>query len=144
MSIDLSSRVTSDVVAPAINPIRQSQPKANPSGAGSASAADPLAGVRQVNASDGNILPGSAAQEGTTGTVDEATLSQAVSALNRHAQNVQRELEFKVDEELNRVIITVKDSQTEEVIRQIPPEEVVNMARHLSGDGSGVILKTQA
>ena len=73
----------------------------------------------------------------------ETQLSHAVSALNRHAQDVQRELEFKVDEELNRVIITVKDAQTEEVIRQIPPEEVVNMARHLRRDGSGVILKTK-
>lgn len=140
MSIDLSSGVTSDVVTPVFNPRRPPAADATGGEFPRVASAD---GVRQINAADGNILPGEANAATDKSAVTETQLSHAVSALNRHAQDVQRELEFKVDEELNRVIITVKDAQTEEVIRQIPPEEVVNMARHLRRDGSGVILKTK-
>ena len=68
-------------------------------------------------------------------------VSQAVSLLKSHAQDVQRELEFNTDEALDRVIITVKDVQTEEVIRCIPPEDVVTMSRQLCRDGSSAIPK---
>jgi len=47
----------------------------------------------------------------------------------------QRSLEFDVAEEENRVIITVRDKATNQIIRQIPPEEFTSIAeRLLSGD----------
>lgn len=71
--------------------------------------------------------------------VEQADLERAVSKLNDYVQNVQRALQFSVDEDSGRTIITVLDSETKEVIRQIPPEEVLNLARTLH-KGKGVIL----
>lgn len=51
------------------------------------------------------------------------------------------ELEFKVDEESGRTVITVYHPKTEEVIRQIPPEQALKLAqllREQQEEGSGV------
>ncbi len=66
-----------------------------------------------------------------------------VRALKDYVQNIRRELEFTVDEETDRVIVKVYDAETQEVIRQIPAEEVLNMARHLAR-GDGLLLKAKA
>jgi flagellar protein FlaG len=42
-------------------------------------------------------------------------------------------LSFKRDESINRSIITVTDSETEEIIREIPSEEMVEIARQIRG-----------
>ncbi len=46
-------------------------------------------------------------------------------------------LDFRVDEDTEQVIITVRDSNTDEVIRQIPPEERVQLARALEAVAQG-------
>ena len=58
-------------------------------------------------------------------------VSQAVQNLNDRVQNVQRNLEFTIDELSGNTVISVIDSETEEVIRQIPPETVLNAAKNL-------------
>ena len=134
MSIDLSSGVTSDVVTRAINQRCQSSGEAS---------LPPGGDIPRVGAADGNNLPGEANALSGSNRVVTKLLSRAVSLLKRHAQDVQRELEFNANEEFDRVIITVKDAQTDEVIRRIRPQEVVNMARHLRRDGSSAIPKTK-
>ena len=58
-------------------------------------------------------------------------------------QNQKRALHFSVDEGSGRTVIRVIDPETAEVIRQIPPEEVLNLARQLEGSG-GALLRTRA
>lgn len=41
-------------------------------------------------------------------------------------------LSFALEDELNRTIVTVTDTNTEEVIRQIPSEEFVKLAKRIS------------
>ncbi|MDA8362257.1 MAG: flagellar protein FlaG [Gammaproteobacteria bacterium] len=72
-----------------------------------------------------------------------ADLAQAVGHLNGYVQNMQRELEFRVDRQTHRVIVTVVDSRTHEVIRQIPSEEVLAIAHALDGV-QGLIVRTKA
>lgn len=43
-------------------------------------------------------------------------------------QKNQRSLNFKVAEEENRIVITVIDEETDTIIRQIPPEDVLKIA----------------
>ena len=57
------------------------------------------------------------------------------AALERFARAVRRELEFRVDEESGRTIITVRNKETGEVVRQIPAEEVIAMARAVAAGG---------
>ena len=70
-------------------------------------------------------------------------LAQAVGHLNGYVQNMQRELEFRVDRQTHRVVVTVVDSQTHRVIRQIPSEEVMAIAHALDGV-QGLIVRTKA
>lgn len=57
----------------------------------------------------------------------------AVKNLNQYVQAIRRELEFSIDENSGRTVIKVLDAETKEVIRQIPPEEVIVLSRNLKG-----------
>ena len=68
---------------------------------------------------------------------NEATreqLDDAVSQLNDFVQNVQRDLQFEVDNEMGQTIVKVVDQQTQEVIRQIPDEVALRLAEKLQQD----------
>lgn len=75
-----------------------------------------------------------------------------VEKLNRQIQALQRELSFSVDEDSGRTVVRVLDSQTNEVVRQIPSEEVLKFARQLDiilseandQQVSGILVEEQA
>jgi flagellar protein FlaG len=58
-------------------------------------------------------------------------LAANVEKLNALVQAVRRELRFSVDEGTERLVIRVMDAVTGEEIRQIPPEEILNLMEHL-------------
>jgi uncharacterized FlaG/YvyC family protein len=58
-------------------------------------------------------------------------LNEAVTRLNNSIQNVQRNLEFSMDDKSGRVVIKVTDKETDEVVRQIPSDEVLALAQQL-------------
>ena len=58
-------------------------------------------------------------------------LGEAVTQLNDFVQNVQRDLQFEVDNEAGQTIVKVVDQQTKEVIRQIPDEVAMRLAENL-------------
>ncbi len=59
-------------------------------------------------------------------------VDRAVSQINDYVQNVQRSLQFSIDELSGRNVVKVIDKTTEEVIRQIPIEEVLVIARTIA------------
>ena len=61
-------------------------------------------------------------------------LGEAVTQLNSFVQNVQRDLQFEVDNEAGQTIVKVVDQQTKEVIRQIPDEVAMRLAENLQQD----------
>lgn len=61
-------------------------------------------------------------------------LGEAVTQLNDFVQNVQRDLQFEVDNEAGQTIVKVVDQQTKEVIRQIPDEVAMRLAENLQQD----------
>lgn len=61
-------------------------------------------------------------------------LSNAVTQLNDYVQNVQRDLQFEVDNELGQTIVRVVDQETQKVIRQIPDELALKLAEKLQQD----------
>ena len=58
-------------------------------------------------------------------------LDETISQLNDSLQNVQRNLKFSVDQDAGKIVINVTDKETDEVVRQIPSEEVLELARNL-------------
>ncbi len=58
-------------------------------------------------------------------------LEDSVSQLKDLVQTVQRDLQFSIDDFSGKTVITVLDSKTEEIIRQIPSEEVLALAKNI-------------
>ena len=58
-------------------------------------------------------------------------LENSVQRLSELVQSVQRDLQFSIDQQSGKTVITVLDSTTEEIIRQIPSEEVLSLARNI-------------
>jgi flagellar protein FlaG len=89
----------------------------------------------------GGSLPSGASQASTvteeqpTNPAQQEQVEQAVEDINDYLQSVGRDLSFAVDEDSGRTIITVIDSETQEVVRQIPPEELLNLALNLQDVG---------
>jgi flagellar protein FlaG len=68
-----------------------------------------------------------------------AAVRAAARQIDSYLKSVGRELEFRVDEDTGETVVTVRDTATGDVIRQIPNEEVLRLARHLNA-GSGALL----
>jgi len=62
-------------------------------------------------------------------------VAAAVRRLNELMAERQRNLSFHVDEGSGRMVITVLDAATSEVVRQIPSDEVLALARALEDAG---------
>ena len=75
--------------------------------------------------------------------LDPQALESAVKDLEKNVQNLQRSLQFSVDEASGRTIIKVIDKETDEVIRQIPPAEVIAIARRIE-DAIGLFVQDEA
>ncbi|MCV6614413.1 MAG: flagellar protein FlaG [Cellvibrionaceae bacterium] len=71
-------------------------------------------------------------------------LEQAVSRLNDYVQSNQRELQFSLDESTGRTVITVIDAETSEVIRQLPDDVALDLARKLNEDEPIRLFSAQA
>jgi uncharacterized FlaG/YvyC family protein len=59
------------------------------------------------------------------------TIERVAQDLESYMKSVGRSIEFKVDQESGRTVISVRDSHTGELIRQIPGEEVLRLARRM-------------
>lgn len=58
-------------------------------------------------------------------------LEQAVEAVKKFVTPISSNLDFSIDEETGIRVVKVIDSSTQEVIRQIPSEEILQIARAL-------------
>jgi len=68
---------------------------------------------------------------------------EVASGLNDLVHELHRELRFSVDQDSGETIIKVIDQETDEVVRQIPSEEVVQLRKRLQ-QASGVIFQDSA
>ena len=98
-----------------------------------------------VLAAGGNISP-STDVSGSSSDVANSNeqLDKVITEYVKKAQSISRDLEFKIDKELGQTVITVYDSETDEVVRQIPAEEVLQLARSFKHMSEGLLLKAQA
>ncbi|MFL6619683.1 MAG: flagellar protein FlaG, partial [Povalibacter sp.] len=68
-----------------------------------------------------------------------AAVRAAAAQIDSYLKSVGREVEFRVDEETGTTVVTVRETASGEVIRQIPNEEVLQLARRFQA-GSGAVL----
>ena len=65
-------------------------------------------------------------------------LQEAVERLNKMMESGKRGLGFSVDNKINVTVVTVKDSNTGEVVRQLPSEAVLRVAHRIE-DLKGIL-----
>ncbi|MBO1255254.1 flagellar protein FlaG [Alteromonas sp. 5E99-2] len=94
-------------------------------------------------------------QESSTGAdnldseSNNEALQEAVEEVESFVQGQSRNLAFSVDDETERAIVTVRDSSSGDVIRQIPSEEVLELADRIQslqddiGSSVGVLINRQ-
>jgi flagellar protein FlaG len=83
----------------------------------------------------------SALKEGTDTVTSKQTASQqkskpqviqsATTDLQRIGQIFNKRLQFEVDQNSNQVIVKVIDKETDKVIKEIPPEELQRLSKHI-------------
>ncbi len=91
--------------------------------------------VASVSVSNGTTAGGAALPPGgkqvPSPAVDTAELSEKVTEINDIIRSIQRDLAFNIDEDSGKTVIRVIDSESGELIRQIPSEKVLAIATHL-------------
>lgn len=70
-------------------------------------------------------------------------VDQAMEKMRGALPSVARNLQFSVDEETGRSVVKIVDSSTDEVIRQMPSEELLMIAKALD-KFTGLLLKQKA
>ncbi|WP_434356335.1 flagellar protein FlaG [Parasalinivibrio latis] len=75
-------------------------------------------------------------------TLKRDQLEKMMEHLDEFVSSFNKGLAFKLDEDTGRSIITVYEKRSGQVIRQIPEEEVLELAKQLSGHASGLVTET--
>ncbi|GGY39467.1 hypothetical protein GCM10011297_10840 [Bacterioplanes sanyensis] len=70
-------------------------------------------------------------------------VQDAVSRINEYVQQSERTLDFQLDEDSGKTIIRVYDSQSSELIRQIPSELALELARKLNDEEPSLLFSAQ-
>lgn len=67
-------------------------------------------------------------------------LPELISSVNQFIHSFSTKLTFHYDNRVNKPVIKVIDKDTGEVIRQIPPEEMIRQLKHFH-DSTGIIFR---
>jgi len=70
-------------------------------------------------------------------------VKEAVEEIQRNISSSSTDLQFSVDSATGRTIVSVVDAETKEIVRQIPTEEVMKLARALDRM-QGLLFKGKA
>lgn len=86
--------------------------------------------VAQVNPSDGGQKPGTA----TTGqqhgqTEGETPIDKTLEQLNQSMQAWATGMRFDIDDDAQRIVVSIIDSNSGEVLRTVPSEAVLRVAK---------------
>lgn len=74
---------------------------------------------------------------------EQEPLEDVVTDLNNLVRELHRELQFSVDEDSGSTVIKVVDRETDEVVRQIPSEELMHLRKRLK-EAAGVFFQDSA
>jgi flagellar protein FlaG len=76
-------------------------------------------------------LRGDPARVNGTSNVGEADILKSVEQANKALEGTNRRFEYSVHEETNTIMVKVIDGETDELIREIPPEKILNLIAKL-------------
>jgi len=100
----------------------------------SAAAAPVSASPGAINLARSGVVPDEAG---------DADLQQAVERINESLPPSSQGIEFAVDADSERVIVKVVDRETREVLRQMPTQEALDIAKALDRN-QGLLIRQEA
>lgn len=131
MSIEQVGNVAQPVVSPVDVQVARQQ--------SSAAQMDSTSGAGQVQATP---QPNSVdAQKASNGSVHD--LNNAVNTTNKFMLALSQNLQFSIDKDTSKVVVKLTDVATKEVIRQIPSEEMLSIAKALD-KLQGLLIREKA
>ena len=74
----------------------------------------------------------------------QENVEAAVKHMNEYIQSTQRDLSFSYDKSAGATVVKVLDRVTQQVIRQMPDETFLKLARSTDSEGSFQLLSAQA
>jgi len=93
--------------------------------------------------SDGATAAGQATASSPASAVDKAELKKSVEALNRYIQPQQGSLEFSIDESSGKTLLKVVDTETNEVLLQVPSKQALALSQSV-GKTPGLLISDSA
>jgi flagellar protein FlaG len=127
-----------------IDPIGAQNPDFSATSFGNRAAAAPAAHVRTPPAqaeTDHPVTPVQAQEAGQQIQDHPEALREAVEQANRRlAQDFNTHMRFQVDDSTEKLVVQVIDGRTEEVVRQFPPEDVLNRLQAME-DLKGLVFE---
>lgn len=100
-----------------------------------------VAGLQRQDAAE-TELP-ERAVKGLTPGQEEEQLRDAADRTNEFVKGISQSLQFSVDKDTGKTVVKVIDRETDEVIRQIPPKEMLEIAKALD-TLKGLIIREKA
>ncbi|RJQ13376.1 MAG: flagellar protein FlaG [Nitrospiraceae bacterium] len=69
-------------------------------------------------------------------------VKEAIGRVAETARLFNRELRLEMDNDLHIVVVKIVDGETDKVIRQIPPEELIELSKHAK-DLKGLLINKE-
>ena len=106
---------------------------------------NPVGSVSQASFAPGRSAPAAAtpARAAPPPPVDDAQLKEAIAAANRSVALHTSSVEFSVDPQHGTTIVRVVDKNTGQLIRQMPSEEMIEIAKALD-QYQGMLIRRKA
>lgn len=86
--------------------------------------------IKKNNAEEKNQVTSEAAVNKNE-VFSKSELDVAVDSANEIGRMLKRKLNFSIDSGTERVVVEVIDEESGEVVRQVPPKEMLRIAAHL-------------
>lgn len=94
--------------------------------------AGPDAGKRQPASHTGNNLPMARHGQRNCEEAIDTVIDSVAKHIDKFLRSASRELRFTIDRNSGKSVITVYNSQTGEIVRRIPPQELLEMHRRIN------------
>lgn len=89
-------------------------------------------------------VPAAAAKKTATNELSAGQLQSAVDSINKSLKEVNPSLEFSIDNDTNLTVVKLVEKQSGEVIRQVPTEEALAIAKAIDKFQKGMLLTKEA
>jgi len=72
----------------------------------------------------------------------EQDIAETIDEMNQFLESMKRNISFSIDQDSGQSVILVKDSENDQVIRQLPSEELIVLRKKMD-DVAGILFDTK-